>query len=128
MRLKNNFRETRTFSKMFHFANNLLLVLSYLTVFDNPALLRPLVVLLPPPPSSLLKINLPWWWNNAIFPGNRNKGKGNGAGLAWESQSHCFAEKFSKPYKYTHSFVTDTQHDYSQGNCRTMLSIIIKLE
>ena len=24
------------------------------------------------------------------------------------------------------SFVTDTQHDYSQGNCRTMSSVIIK--
>ena len=52
--------------------------------------------------------------------------KGNGAGLAWESQSHCFADKFGKPY--THSYGTDTQHDYSQGSCRTMLSIIIKLE
>ena len=52
--------------------------------------------------------------------------KGNGAGLAWESQSHCFADKFGKPY--THSFGTDTQHDYSQGNCRIMLSIMIKLE
>jgi len=40
--------------------------------------------------------------------GIRIKDKGNGAGPAWES--------------------TDTQHDYSQGNCRTMLSIIIKLE
>ena len=58
--------------------------------------------------------------------GNRNKGKGNGAGLAWESQSHCFADKFGKPY--THSFGTDTQHDYSQGNCRTMLSITDKLK
>ena len=61
-----------------------------------------------------------------IIPGNRNKGKGNGAGLEWESQSHCFADKFGKPY--THSFGTDTQHDYRQGNCRTMFSIIIKLE
>ena len=61
-------------------------------------------------------------------PGNRNKGKGNGAGLAWESQSHCacFADKLGKLYR--HSFGTDTQHDYSQGNCRTMMSIIIKLE
>ena len=58
--------------------------------------------------------------------GNSNKGKGNGAGLAWESQSHCFAGKFGK--HYTHSFGTDTQHDYSQGNCRTKVSIIIKLE
>ena len=61
-----------------------------------------------------------------FFSGNRNKGKGNGAGPAWESQSRCFADKFGKPY--THSFGTDTQHDYSQRNCRTMLSIIIKLE
>ena len=29
---------------------------------------------------------------------------------------------------HSHSFGTDTQHDYSQGNCRTMSSIIIKLE
>ena len=59
-------------------------------------------------------------------PGNRNKGKVNGAGLAWESQSHCFADKFGKPC--THYFGTDTQHDYSQGNCRTLSSIIIKPE
>ena len=52
--------------------------------------------------------------------------KGNGAGLAWESQSHCFADEFGMPY--THSFGTDTQHNYSQGNCRAMSSIIIKLE
>jgi len=36
------------------------------------------------------------------------------------------AVKFGKPYR--HTFGTDTQHEYSQGNCRTMLSIIIKLE
>jgi len=58
--------------------------------------------------------------------GNMNKGKGNGAGLAWGCQSHCFADKFAKPY--THSFGTDTQHDYSQGNWRTMLSITDKLK
>ena len=38
--------------------------------------------------------------------GNRNEGKGNGAGLAWESKSHCFADKFGIPY--THSFGTGT--------------------
>ena len=27
-------------------------------------------------------------------PGNRNKRKENGDGLAWESQSHCFADEF----------------------------------
>ena len=59
-------------------------------------------------------------------PGNRNKGKENGAGMAWESQSHCYADEFGIPY--THSFGTDSQHDYSQGNWRTMSSIIIKLE
>ena len=26
--------------------------------------------------------------------GNKNKGKENGAGLAWESQLHCFADEF----------------------------------
>jgi len=59
-------------------------------------------------------------------PGNRNKGKGNGAGLACESQSHCFADELG--ITHAHSFGTDTQHDYSQGNCRTMSSILIMLE
>ena len=63
---------------------------------------------------------------NVINPGNRNKGKGNGAGVPWESQPHCFVGKFGNPY--THSFGTDTQHDYSHGNCRTFSSILIKLE
>jgi len=31
-----------------------------------------------------------------VIPGNRNKGKGNGAGPARESQSHCFADQYSK--------------------------------
>ena len=57
-------------------------------------------------------------------PGIRNKGKGNGAGLARESQSHCFTDQYGN--LYTHS--SGTQPDYSQGNCRTMLSIKIKLE
>ena len=55
--------------------------------------------------------------------GNKNKRKGNGAGLAWESQ--CFADEFVITHE--HSFGTDTQHDYSQGNFRTMSLIIIKL-
>ena len=61
-----------------------------------------------------------------VRAGNRNKGKGNSAGLAWESQSHCFKDEFGIPY--THPFGIDTLHDYSQGNCRTMSSIINKLE
>ena len=70
-------------------------------------------------------------WQEPIFQiklnsGNKNKGKGNGAGLAWENQSHCFADEFV--ITHAHSFGTDTQHEYSQGNCRTMSSIIIKLE
>jgi len=52
--------------------------------------------------------------------------EGNGAGLAWESQSHCFADEFG--ITHAHSFGTDTQHAYSQGNCRIMSSIIFKLE
>ena len=43
---------------------------------------------------------------NCEKPGNKNKGKGNGAGLAWESQSHCFADEF--PFTHAHSFGTDT--------------------
>ena len=35
--------------------------------------------------------------------------EGNGAGLAWESQSHCFADEFG--ITHAHSFGTDTQHD-----------------
>ena len=31
---------------------------------------------------------------SGIEPGNKNKGKGHGAGLVWESQSHCFADEF----------------------------------
>ena len=57
---------------------------------------------------------------------NKNKGKGNGTGLAWESQSHCFADEFV--ITLAHSLGTDTQHDYSQRHCRTMSTIIIKLE
>ena len=37
-----------------------------------------------------------------LNPGNRNKGKGNCAGLAWESQSHCFAHNCS--VNFTHTF------------------------
>ena len=58
-----------------------------------------------------------------VYSGNE---KGNGAGLAWKSQSHCFADEFI--ITHVHYFGTDTQHDYSQGNCRTMPLIIIKLE
>ena len=42
----------------------------------------------------------------SMWAGNKNKGMGNGAALAWESQSHCFADECA------HSFGTDTQHDY----------------
>ena len=63
--------------------------------------------------------------NNEYSSGNKNKGKGNGASLAWDSQSHCFAGEFVIPHG--HSFGTDTPHDYSQGNCRTISSIMIKL-
>ena len=62
---------------------------------------------------------------NEKYVGNKNKGKGNGAGLAWESQSHCFADEFV--ITHAHSLGTGTQHETSQGNCRTMSSIIIKL-
>jgi len=47
--------------------------------------------------------------------------KGNGTGLAWESLSHCFGDEFG--ITHAHSFGTDTQHDYSQGNWRLMSSI-----
>ena len=47
--------------------------------------------------------------------GNKNKGKGNGAGLAWESQSHCFADEF--PLTHAHSFGTAHKHDVSAPWC-----------
>ena len=40
-------------------------------------------------------------------PENRNKGKGNGPGLAWESQSHCFADQY---FKLTHTLLVQTHH------------------
>jgi len=63
---------------------------------------------------------------NVNDTGNKNKWNGNGAGLAWESQSHCLADEFV--ITHAHSFGTDTQPDYSHGNCRTLSSIMIKLE
>ena len=65
-------------------------------------------------------------YTSTVGQGIKIKGKGNGAGLAWESQSHCFADELV--ITNAHSFGTDTQHDNSQGNWRTMSSIIIKLE
>ena len=56
----------------------------------------------------------------SICPGNRDKGKGNGAGLPWESQSHWFADQYGN---LTHTLLVHT-HDYSQWSCRTLLSII----
>ena len=55
--------------------------------------------------------------------------KGKEMALVWHEKASRTALQtwFGKPY--THSFGTDTHtHDFSQGNCRTMLSIIIKLE
>ena len=45
---------------------------------------------------------------------NKNKRKGNGAGLAWENPPHSFADEFGITHAY--SFGIDPQHDYSQGN------------
>ena len=63
---------------------------------------------------------------NGYCPGNKNKGKGNDAGLAWESHVHWFADRFL--IIHAHSFGTDPQHDYSQERRRTMSSIIINIE
>ena len=60
-----------------------------------------------------------------LTTGNKNKGKGNGAGLAWESQSHCFADEIV--FNHAHFYGTDTKHDYSQGNCRTIAWITSSL-
>ena len=47
--------------------------------------------------------------DNVWKPGNKNKGKGNGAGLARESQSDYFADEFV--ITHAHCLGTDTQHD-----------------
>ena len=62
-------------------------------------------------------------FNTILFlPGNTNrKGKWHWCGM----RKHCFANEFV--ITNAHSFGTDTQNDYSQGNCRIMSSIIIKL-
>ena len=36
-----------------------------------------------------------------LISGKRNKWKGNGAGLAWESQSHCYADEFGSVHMTT---------------------------
>ena len=38
--------------------------------------------------------------------------RGNGAGLAWESQSHCFGDEFV--ITRAHSFGTDKQHEIAE--------------
>jgi len=53
--------------------------------------------------------------------------KGKEFALVWHEKASRTALQTSS-VNLTHSFGTDTQHDYSQGSCRTMLSIIIKLE
>ena len=47
--------------------------------------------------------------------------------LVWHEKASRTALQTSS-VNLTHSFGTDIQHDYSQGSCRTMSSIIIKLE
>ena len=58
---------------------------------------------------------------------SRNKGKGNGAGLAWESQSHCFADQYGN---LTHTLLVQTHNMTTVKKiakyCRQL--IIIKLE
>ena len=57
-----------------------------------------------------------------------------GIGIRWKEMAPVWHEKASgtalqtSSVNLTHTFGTDTQHDYSQGNCRTMSSIIIELE
>jgi len=48
--------------------------------------------------------------------------------LVWHEkvQSHCFTDDFV--ITHAHSLGADTQHDYSQGNCRTMSSNVIKFK
>jgi len=47
--------------------------------------------------------------------------------LVWHEKASRTALQASS-ILHEHSFGTDTQHDYSQGYCRTMSSIMIKLE
>ena len=47
--------------------------------------------------------------------------------LVWHEKASRTALQTSSVL-HTHSFGTDKQHDYNQGNCGTMSSIIIKLK
>ena len=58
-------------------------------------------------------------WSGA---GNKNKGQRE---RKWRYEK---ASRRRFGITHAHSFGTDTQHDHSLGNCRTMSSIIIKLE
>ena len=61
---------------------------------------------------------------------NLNQGiglKGKKMVLVWHEKASRTALQTSTVTLHNSSG-TDTQYDYSQGNCRTMLSIIIKLE
>ena len=62
---------------------------------------------------------------NAKFPGNRNKRKGNGAGLARESQSHCFADHYGN---LTHTLLVQTHNmttvkEIAEQCCQLQLSL-----
>ena len=50
--------------------------------------------------------------------------KGKEMALVWHKKASRTCLQSSLVLQ-THSFETDTQHDYSQGNCRTMSSIIV---
>jgi len=54
-----------------------------------------------------LRIWLIWKKYHASQPGNRNKGKENGAGLTGESQSHCFADQYGN---LTHTLLVQTHN------------------
>ena len=53
--------------------------------------------------------------------------KGKEMALVWHEKASRNALQTSS-VNLTHTLLVDTQHDHSQGNCRTMSSIIIKLE
>ena len=53
--------------------------------------------------------------------------KGMEMALVWHEKASRTALQTSSIF-LTHTLFGTEKHDYSQGNCRTMLSIIIKLE
>ena len=74
----------------------------------------------------VISSDLLWKDSNAWITQGRGI-KGKEMSLVWHEKASRTALQTSSVF-LSHSYDTNKQHDCSQGNCRTMLSTIIKLE